>query len=164
MLKAKNSHRIRGDIPNYSPCCNAPVLARAGAFYCHGCQQTLVNLADRARRKVLAALRWERRENAFAASISLYWRNLRVAYARNVPDFAWRDSRYEVVNATYKWVIGCSDADFGRVARALALDPPFDFGYPGRNEFPTLEAAADDLWAYLDSRDKGLIPHWRVVS
>ncbi len=91
-------------------------------------------------------MRWVVTENC----VSLYWRNLRVAYARDVPEY---NGQYDVIAVTFKWVIGCSDADFSRIATSLDLVPSLDeMRYPGKWNFRTLREAAVDLHAALTLR------------
>lgn len=83
------------------------------------------------------------------------FRNLRVAYARDVPEFSADLS--EVISRSYKWVIGCSDADFSRIANALRLKPNLP-NYPGLWNFMTLNEAAESLYLHLP--DHQFIKHW----
>jgi hypothetical protein len=150
--------RITGNVPDYSPCCRKPVLPMPGALYCNGCQLTLLDLDGDRRPAALGELRWEKLYDG----LYLMWRNLRVAYARDFPHYSGDLRRVEKV--TYLWVVGCSDADFSRIATALRLHPQ-GMDYPGRRDFPSLEAAAEDLWRCLAGQEKvGAIPHWSAAK
>ena len=109
-------------IPDYSPCCENHVLPRDGELYCHGCGETLVKFTDATMRE----LRWEQ---IWPEQISLLWRNLQVAYARDNGE----DS--------FKWV-----SAFSIATSAMGLDEPLRVdNFPGRFGFDSLVVAARDL-------------------
>ncbi len=130
------------EIPAYSTCCEMPVLARGNRLYCHGCDRTILSIAGSRRQKALAELRWTGWEDR----VWLMWRNLGVAYARDVPDYVWKDGGYQVRSVAFKWVSAMSIASslFGFFK---AMD------YPGRDDFKTLHEAAADLRAFLVERE-----------
>lgn len=140
----KQPRRLTGNIPDYSPCCDQPVLTRPGQFYCDGCREIIADFSGKHRGKALAELRWER---TWPTCLSLMWRNRRVACAVWVPHYSMCLKKIERI--TYEWVIGTSSNDFSRIGKVLGLDLPFAFGHPSRGDFETLEDAARDLYAVL---------------
>lgn len=109
-------------IPDYSPCCEQPVLPRAGELYCYGCNATLVKFTDATMRE----LRWEL---PWPTHLSLFWRNLQVAYARDDD------------GPKFKWV-----SAFSIASGAMGFDESLRAdNYPGRFGFKTLATAARDL-------------------
>lgn len=75
------------------------------------------------------------------------WRNVGVAYARDVPHYA--PDLLTVERVTYKWVLGLGAASASVAVTALDLRLPAPFDYPGRDDFSNLKAAAEDLFAVL---------------
>lgn len=71
-------------IPSYSPCCQRPVLACGGYLYCYGCHRALADFSRPDRRAAMAGeLRWV----FLRCFVHLVFRNRRIAYVRDMPDF-----------------------------------------------------------------------------
>lgn len=98
---------------DYSKCCGSPILhdRTRRRLYCDGCYKTIPGFGPRAR----DALRSELLFQNDWARVDLIFRDRRIAYVRDTPDFTWSNSTNTYIRHAggFKWFVqGCVYAGY----------------------------------------------------